>query len=306
MYLYGALVKLPTWVMLIVAGPKSFSAREVRFPRLVICFFSRTSTQVCITVNLKIAVGTRVGAVLGNNKPVCAQSLPRLACKHIAFYQDLIVAPAMNRLIEEVLVKIVVDVLVTKSSSRPTGAFVLPVVVMVSNVKMAKIDVPELVIVADQGTLPMIMEIVPRHCNPIACANNVALSVIQIWTRSREVARCELVVIDPDTLTVLNSDAIIVNDAANTEVAYNHVGRVENGQTCPCNPCVGSNANQGLIASNSWARREVEGALGIDDGRGSAIDSGQKLWDSCHSDCLASFLVTTCCGSDGIIFSKAY
>lgn len=57
----------------------------------------------------------------------------------------------MDGLIQEVLVVVVVDVLVAETSRRASSPLVSPVVVMVCNVKVSKVDIPQLVAVANEG-----------------------------------------------------------------------------------------------------------------------------------------------------------
>jgi hypothetical protein len=84
--------------------------------------YQHTCTEVRKAIDLEVAVWASVGTVFGDDKPICAQSLPSLAAEYVAFHQDLIVASAMNGLVQKILVQVVVDVLVTKSSSRTTRA----------------------------------------------------------------------------------------------------------------------------------------------------------------------------------------
>ena len=67
----------------------------------------------------------------------------------------------MDCLVEEVDVEVVVDVLVAEPASGAAGAHVAPVVVVVSNVKMAGVEGAEGGVVADQGGLPVVVEVVP-------------------------------------------------------------------------------------------------------------------------------------------------
>lgn len=56
----------------------------------------------------------------------------------------------MDGLVEEIFVKIVVDVLVAESTGRTTGTHVFPVVVVVADVKVAIVKVAEGSIVSDK------------------------------------------------------------------------------------------------------------------------------------------------------------
>jgi hypothetical protein len=79
----------------------------------------------------------------------------------------------VNSLVQKVLVQVVVDVLVTKATSGTSGAGVSPVVVMIGDVKMASVNIPQGITVTNQRTLPVVMEVVPRDSNPVRCANDV-------------------------------------------------------------------------------------------------------------------------------------
>ena len=67
----------------------------------------------------------------------------------------------MDGLVQEVLVEVVVHVLMTESSSGSTSTHVSPVVVMVCNMKMAKVEVAESSVVTYEGRLPVVVEVVP-------------------------------------------------------------------------------------------------------------------------------------------------
>lgn len=67
----------------------------------------------------------------------------------------------MDGLVQEVLVEVVVHVLMTESPSGPTGTHVSPVVVMVCNVEMTKVEVAESSVVAYERRLPVVVEVVP-------------------------------------------------------------------------------------------------------------------------------------------------
>lgn len=84
----------------------------------------------------------------------------------------------MDGLVEEVLVEVVVDMLMTKATSRTAGAHMLPVVVMIGDVEMAKVNVPESRVVAHERRLPVVVEVVPRDGHPVGTADDVDLSVL--------------------------------------------------------------------------------------------------------------------------------
>jgi hypothetical protein len=45
--------------------------------------------------------------------------------------------------------------------------------VMIGDVKMASVNIPQGITVTNQRTLPVVMEVVPRDSNPVRCANDV-------------------------------------------------------------------------------------------------------------------------------------
>lgn len=91
-------------------------------------------TKVREAVQFVVAVGASVGAILWNDKSVCAESLARLALEDITFNENLVVAARVDGLVQEVNIEVVEDVLVTETASRATGTLVLPVVVVVGDV----------------------------------------------------------------------------------------------------------------------------------------------------------------------------
>ncbi len=141
---------------------------------------SLTCTKIGKPVNLKVTVRAGVGAVLRDDETVCAQCLPCLASEDIALNKNLVVASAVDSLIQEVLVQVVVNVLVTKAASRAASARVPPVVVVVSDVKVAKVNIPEGIAVANQGALPVVVKVVPGDGDPIRGTDDVELSIVVI------------------------------------------------------------------------------------------------------------------------------
>lgn len=67
----------------------------------------------------------------------------------------------MDSLVQEVLVQVVVHMLVAKATSGTTGSHVAPVVVMVCDVEVAEVEVAEGSVVANEGRLPVVVEVVP-------------------------------------------------------------------------------------------------------------------------------------------------
>lgn len=139
-----------------------------------------TSTEIGKPINLEITIRAGVGAVLGNDKAVGAQCLPCVASENIALNQNLVITSAVDGLVQEVLVQVVVDVLMTEAASGATSTRIPPIVVMIGDVKVTSINIPQSIAVADQRALPVVVEIVPGDSNPVGSANNVQLSIVVV------------------------------------------------------------------------------------------------------------------------------
>jgi hypothetical protein len=149
------------------------------------CFLASTATlltgtKVSKSIDLEITVRAGVGAVFGNDETVGAQRLPCLSGEDIALHEDLVVTSAVDGLVQEVLVQVVVDVLVTEAASRAPSARVPPVVVVVSNVEMASVNISESIAVTNQGALPVVVEVVPGDSDPITSTDDIKLPVIEV------------------------------------------------------------------------------------------------------------------------------
>lgn len=101
------------------------------------------------------------------------QRCTRVTDEDIAFDKNLIIAPAVNSLEQVVLEEVVEDVLMTETASRSPSPTIPPEVVVVGNMKMASIDVPQRVTITNQRTLPVVVKVVPRDSDPIRSADNV-------------------------------------------------------------------------------------------------------------------------------------
>jgi hypothetical protein len=53
-----------------------------------------------------------------------------------------------------------------------------PVVVVICDVQMTLVDVAKGITVADQGRLPVVVEVVPGDSDPVRSSNNVDLAVL--------------------------------------------------------------------------------------------------------------------------------
>lgn len=67
----------------------------------------------------------------------------------------------MECLVQVVDIEVVVHMLMAETSRWTAGALLAPVVVVVRYVQVAKVDIPELVVVSDKGGLPVVVEVVP-------------------------------------------------------------------------------------------------------------------------------------------------
>lgn len=84
----------------------------------------------------------------------------------------------MDGLVQEVAVEVVVDVLVTEAASGTARALVAPVVVVVGQVQVAKVLLAAGVAVADEGGLPVVVEVVPRDGDPVGRVVDIELAVL--------------------------------------------------------------------------------------------------------------------------------
>ena len=57
--------------------------------------------------------------------------------------------------------------LVAEATGRAAGAHVLPEVVVVGDVELAAVNVAEGGVVADEGRLPMVVEVIPGDGDPV-------------------------------------------------------------------------------------------------------------------------------------------
>lgn len=83
----------------------------------------------------------------------------------------MVVEVAMGGLAEEVLIEIVADVLVAETTRRSSSVIILPVFMVVGDVKMAEVEVVKGLIVTCQGELPVVVEVVPGDGDPVGGAD---------------------------------------------------------------------------------------------------------------------------------------
>lgn len=83
-----------------------------------------TLAKVHVSINLKVACGTAVGRVLGNDKTVGGSGSPGLAEEGVGLDEHLVVGAALDGLVAVVDVEVVVDMLVAEAAGGTTGAAV--------------------------------------------------------------------------------------------------------------------------------------------------------------------------------------
>lgn len=136
--------------------------------------------------------------------------------------------------------------LMTKPSGRTASPLVAPVVVVVGDVQVAKVNVTEVGVVADEGGLPVVVEVVPRDGDPVGAADDVDLAVLRsisklgsgkgnrktthvfIWPLG-DIAR-KLVVVHPHPRRVSYRDAVVIQNKTNLQILDNHIRRVDDIQ----------------------------------------------------------------------------
>lgn len=69
-------------------------------------------------------------------------------------------------------------IILPESSCWASCTTVLPVIVMVSNVKMAKVYFPQDVGVPYEGDFPVVVEVVVRDSDPIAGTDDIELAIL--------------------------------------------------------------------------------------------------------------------------------
>jgi hypothetical protein len=91
-------------------------------------------------------------------------------------------------LVEEVDIEVVVEMLVSETTGVASCSNSVPVVVMVGYVQVAKVEVAESVVVADQGGLVVVVEVVPGDGDVVRGADYVDLAVL-FYVNSQTVSR---------------------------------------------------------------------------------------------------------------------
>lgn len=63
-----------------------------------------TGAQIREPIKLVVALWTGIRAILWNHQTICTQRLPRLAAEHIPLNEDLVIAPTVDGLVQEIFV----------------------------------------------------------------------------------------------------------------------------------------------------------------------------------------------------------
>lgn len=189
----------------------------------------------------------------------------------------------MDSLVQEVLIKVVIDVLVSKSASWSTSTAVLPVVVVVSDLQMSKILAAVAIGVSDKRGLPVVVEVVPRNGNIVRGMGDVNLSVIVIWSLGDGDGVEQLVMVNPDSGGCINDHQVAASDKADLEIADNDIVGVSDGDCLAGETTVVANADDRGVAEDL-----DRGSQGNDTADVNHLGSG-SLGSGCES----------CVGRDG-------
>jgi len=110
-------------------------------------------------------------------------------------------------------------------------------------------------------------------------------------------------VVDPDAGAVLDSDAVVVDDESNGEVANDDVGRIDDGDTVLADLSRVAHTEDGFVAADAKARRQVDAALNVDGASGRASDSSDQGGAIFDCDCLT--LLSTSSLADWVVLCVA-
>ena len=192
------------------------------------------------------------------------------------------------------------DVLVSRLGyCGKTRISTYPVVVVVGQVQLAKVDSAKSIGVANEVALPVVVEVVPRDGDPIAAANGVELAIVVVRTNLLRELGLEFIVIDPDASAVLDGHAIVVDDKTDGKVANDDIGRVDNRDTALTDLSVVADTQDGLVAAGAQTSRQIDAAFNVDDARCCASDSSNQTGGISDRDYLA--LVATSGFANGVV-----
>ena len=170
--------------------------------------------------------------------------------------------------------------------------------------QMPLVHLPKRVAIPHQAALPMVVEIVPAHGDPVARPHNVALPIVRIRSRAREPAAFELVVVYPYPGAVLDGDTVVARDASDAEVADDHVGLRLDVEPIREDVRAGAGPDERLVRADREASGEVEGAAEVDRARCIPCNGGRQRRRRGDRDGRAGR--TTCRRAKRIVLCEAY
>ena len=167
--------------------------------------------------------------------------------------------------------------------------------------EVSEIHVAERIGVSYERRFPVVVEIVPGDCDPVAGAHNVALAVVFIWAMVD--VGFEFIVVDPDASAVLDCDSVVAEDKSNTQVSNDNISLTFYGDATAGYVGSFSCAEKGFVAANLEARCQIEVSFHIDDawfGAGYGLFQCGGVGDG--EDLSAC---PTCCFAEGIVFAES-
>jgi hypothetical protein len=174
-----------------------------------------------------------------------------------------------------------------------------PVVVVVRQVQLPEVNIPQNIRVAHQVRLPVVVEVVPRDGDPVATAHAVELPIVVVRAELLGELGLELVVVDPDAGAVLNGDAVVVDDEADRQVADDDVRGIDDRDAVLADLGRVAHTEDGLVAADAQAGGQVDATLDVDGARrgaGGGCEQGGAVADCdlfafCSARCLAEGVV---------------
>jgi hypothetical protein len=115
--------------------------------------------------------------------------------------------------------------------------------------------------------------------------------------------RFEFIVVDPDASAVLDSDAVIVDDEANSEVANDDIGRIDDTDTALADLGRVAHTEDGLVAADAKARGQIDAAFDVDGARCRAVDGSDQSGGI--FDCDRLTLLSTSSLANGVVLRVA-
>ena len=124
-----------------------------------------------------------------------------------------------------------------ESEGGDTRVNVLPVVVGIGDVKVAGVLLGVAIGVADEGALPMVVEVRVGDGNPLAGVGDVDEAVVVVLVVVHVIGHID--VVNPDVLGVLDGEnvAVLCHDLGHLHVPDNDVGLLVDGETNTRHAC---------------------------------------------------------------------